>query len=246
MVRSDFELFFQREDWFRQHHLPYRRGYLLWGAPGNGKTATIRVMAAHPYIRPYTLDLSDSEEKSADVLRLFERAAENTPALIILEDLDRAFPTAGKRTQERTVSFQALLNSLDGLGTQDGVIVVATANDPTCLDPAILKRPGRFDRVVQFRNPDSDLRREYYQRLSPVLTGDQFETAIERTEGFSFAQLRETYILGAQSAFEHGSEVGVADVVEAIELQAAGAQDLKTSVPSSGFVRDAEPSGSRR
>jgi hypothetical protein len=65
MVRSDFELFFQREDWFRQHHLPYRRGYLLWGAPGNGKTATIRVMAAHPYIRPYTLDLSDSEEKSA-------------------------------------------------------------------------------------------------------------------------------------------------------------------------------------
>ena len=74
MVRSDFELFFQREDWFRQHNLPYRRGYLLWGAPGNGKTAVIRVMASHPHIQPYTLDLSDSEEKSADVLRLFEKA----------------------------------------------------------------------------------------------------------------------------------------------------------------------------
>ena len=176
---------------------------------------------------------------------MFEKAAENTPALIILEDLDRAFPTAGKRTQERTVSFLTLLNSLDGVGTRDGVIVVATANDPTCLDPAILKRPGRFDRVVQFRNPDSELRRQYYQRLSPILRGDEFEIAIERTEGFSFAQLRETYILGAQSAFEHGSEVGVADVVEAIELQAAGAQDLKTSVSASGFVRDAEPSASR-
>jgi hypothetical protein len=87
MVRSDFELFFEREDWFRQHNLPYRRGYLLWGAPGNGKTATIRVMAAHPYIQPYTLDLSDEEQKSSDVLRLFEKAAENTPALVILEDL---------------------------------------------------------------------------------------------------------------------------------------------------------------
>jgi transitional endoplasmic reticulum ATPase len=128
------------------------------------------------------------DEKSADVVRLFEKASENTPALIILEDLDRAFPTEGKRTQERTVSFQTLLNCLDGVGTQDGVIVVATANDPTCLDAAILKRPGRFDRVVQFRNPDRDLRREYYQRLSPVLTGDQFDIAIEQTEGFSFAQ----------------------------------------------------------
>ena len=70
-----------------------------------------------------------------------------------------------------------------------------------------------------------------------MLTGDQFGIAIAQTEGCSFAQLRETYIWGAQSAFEDGREVGVADVVEAIELQVAGAQELKTSVASSGFVR---------
>ena len=237
MVRTDFELFFEREDWFRQHNLPYRRGYLLWGPPGNGKSATIRVMAAHPHIRPYTLDMSDLEEKSADVHHLFQKAAENTPALVILEDLDRAFPTEGKRTRERTVSFQTLLNCLDGVGTQDGVIVVATANDPTCLDPAILKRPGRFDRVVRFPNPDATLRRQYYGRLNPILSGEQFEAAIEKTDGFSFGQLRETYILGAQSAFEHGREVTVADVIEAIDLQAAGAYDLKTSFGALGFVR---------
>jgi ATP-dependent 26S proteasome regulatory subunit len=144
------------------------------------------------------------------------------------------------------VSFQTLLNCLDGVGSQDGVIVVATANDPTCLDPAILKRPGRFDRVVQFRNPDADLRREYYRRLSPTLDGEQFEIAIEETEGFSFAQLRETYILGAQSAFENGREVSVADVVEAVEIQTAGAQELKTSVATSGFVARPEPSASRK
>ncbi len=204
MVRNDFELFFEREDWFRQHNLPYRRRYLLWGSPGNGKTAAIRVMAAHPHIRPFTLDLSDMAEKSADVHHAFEKAAKNTPALVILEDLDRAYPTEGKRTRERAVSFQTLLNCLDGVGTQDGIIVVATANDPTCLDPAILKRPGRFDRVVQLRNPDADLRREYYGRLNPILGGEQLEVAIEKTEGFSFAQLRETYILGAQSPIVRG------------------------------------------
>jgi len=164
---------------------------------------------------------------------------------VILEDLDRAFPTEGKRTRERAVSFQTLLNCLDGVGTQDGVIVVATANDPTCLDPAILKRPGRFDRVVQFRNPDAQLRRVYYSKLSPILVGDEFEVAIEKTEGFSFAQLRETYILGAQAAFEHGREVTVADVVEAIELQQAGAYDVKTSVASPGFAHQTETTARR-
>ena len=240
MVRNDFEIFFEREDWFRQHNLPYRRGYLLWGVPGNGKSATIRVMASHPHIKPYTLDLSDMDEKNGGVLQLFERAAAHTPALVILEDLDRCFPSEGNRTKERSVSFQTLLNCLDGVGSQDGIIVVATANDPTCLDPAILKRPGRFDRVVQFRNPDADLRRQYYQRLNLILTGEQFEVAIERTEGFSFAQLRETYILGAQSAFEHGREVSAADVTEAIESLAMGANDLKSSIAAPGFVLQSE------
>jgi hypothetical protein len=99
--------------------------------------------------------------------------------------------------------------------------------------------------VVQFRNPDADLRRQYYQRLSAVLTGEKLETAIEKTEGFSFAQLRETYIMGAQSAFEHGRDMAEGDVIEAIELQSAGAQDLKTSVAVSGFTFQPGPSNWR-
>ncbi len=237
MVRTDFELFFEREEWFRQHNLPYRKGYLFWGDPGNGKSATIRIMAAHPHVRVYAIDLSDLDEKNSDIHHLFTEAAENTPALIILEDLDRAFPREGKQTRERSISFRTLLNCLDGVGTQNGVIVVATANDPTCLDPAILKRPGRFDRVVWFRNPDAELRREYYRRLNPILSGGEFEAAIMKTEGFSFAQLRETYIMGAQSAFEHGRDVSVGDVIEAIELQTAGAYELKSLGTGSGFVR---------
>lgn len=237
LVKSDFELFFEREDWFRAHNLPYRRGYLFWGAPGNGKTQTVRVMASHPYIKPFAIDLSDVEHESRDLTRLFERASESTPALIILEDIDRAFPSEGKQTRENAVSFQTLLNCLDGVGSQDGLIVVATANNPTFLDPAILKRPGRFDRVVQFPNPDASLRRQYYQRLNPNLSGEQFESAIQKTSGFSFAQLRETYILGAQSAFELGREISAIDVIESINLLAAGAQEVKASTGSSGFVR---------
>jgi ATP-dependent 26S proteasome regulatory subunit len=104
------------------------------------------------------------------------------------------------------------------------------------LDSSILKRPGRFDRVVRFSDPDTDLRRQYFRRLNPILCGEQFETAIKKTQGMSFAQLREVYILGAQCAFEHGQEIAAADVIEAIDLHAAGVQEVKTSAGSSGFV----------
>jgi len=103
------------------------------------------VMAAHPYIQPYTLDLSDSEEKSADVLRLFEKAAENTLALVIVEDLDRAFPTEGKRTQERAVSFQTLLNCLDGDPEATGAL------RQSCAIPE--SRPGFTTRVLPATQP---------------------------------------------------------------------------------------------
>jgi hypothetical protein len=64
-----------------------------------------------------------------------------------------------------------------------------------------------------------------------------FEVAMEKTDGFSFAHLRETYITGAQSAFEEARDVTVADIVEAIDLQAGGAQELKTaSGVAPGFI----------
>jgi ATP-dependent 26S proteasome regulatory subunit len=173
---------------------------------------------------------------------MFERASRNPPALVSLDDLDRAFPIEGKRTRERSVSFQTLLNCLDGVATKDGVITVATANTPECLDPAIVKRPGRFDRVVRFPNPDANLRRQYYLKLNPILSGDEFEIAIEKTNGLCFAHLRETYITGAQSAFEQARDVTVADIVEAIDLQVSGAHELKTaSGTAPGFIR-AHPS----
>jgi ATP-dependent 26S proteasome regulatory subunit len=93
---------------------------------------------------------------------------------------------------------------------------VATANDPTALDPAILRRPGRFDRVVAFPNPNAELRTRYFSKLNPNLTDDELRGAVAECEGFSFAQLRESYILAGQSAFETGGDVGPAELLEAI------------------------------
>ena len=213
LVRSDFESFFRRESWFREHGLPFRRGYLFYGPPGNGKTTVIKVMASHPAITALTFDFGSECMNNESLSGFFEESARNAPSLLIFEDLDRAFVVRDDREQRPRITLQHFLNCLDGIGTQDGLIVVATANDPSTLDAAILKRPGRFDRVVAFRTPERILCAEYLYHLSRgVLDPESLKAIVEEAEGMSFAQIREGYILAGQLAFDSGSTVGIEHV----------------------------------
>jgi ATP-dependent 26S proteasome regulatory subunit len=141
----------------------------------------------------YTMRLFDRRKDDGDLDALFEKALRHRPALVLLEDLDRAFPKTGETRSN--ISIQQLLNCLDGVATGEGLIVVATANEPTILDPAILRRPGRFDRVVHFPNPTRDLRQEYFSRFDPNLSPGTLKELGTKSGGLSFAQLRETYIM---------------------------------------------------
>jgi ATPase family associated with various cellular activities (AAA) len=214
LLKDDFESFFERESWFREKRLPFRRGYLLHGPPGNGKSTAIRAMMSSRCLSAYTMRLFDRRGDDSTLDALFEKALKNRPALVLLEDLDRAFPKTGETRSN--ISVQQLLNCLDGVATGEGVIVVATANEPTILDPAILRRPGRFDRVVHFPNPARDLRQEYFSRIDPNLTPGTLKELSTKSGGLSFAQLRETYIMAGQRAFERKGEISREDLLSAI------------------------------
>ena len=95
-------------------------------------------------------------------------------------------------------------------------MTVATANEPTILDPAILRRPGRFDRVVHFPNPSAVLRREYFCRIHEQFLSAHLDSVVTDSEGFSFAQLREAYIMAGQLAFERNGGQRVSRLREAI------------------------------
>jgi hypothetical protein len=205
LLKNDFEQFWKREKWFRDRHLPFRRGYLLHGPPGNGKSTAVRAMMCSQGIGAFTMRLFDREMADFDLDQLFDEALKERPAMILFEDLDRAFPRTGESKTQ--ISMQHLLNCLDGVATGEGIVVVATANDPAALDPAILRRPGRFDRVVCFPNPNADLRQKYFQTMNPEVGASAFEQAAKESNGFSFAQLREAFVLAAQFAFERDTEV---------------------------------------
>ena len=200
LLKNDFEQFWNREKWFQERHLPFRRGYLLHGPPGNGKSTAVRAMMCSRGLGTYTMRLFDREAGDAELDELFDNALRERPAMILFEDLDRAFSREGEPGSR--VSLQHLLNCLDGVSSGEEIVVVATANDPAALDPAILRSPGRFDRVVHFPNPNSVLRGRYFQSMSPELSLNSFHLAAKESKGFSFAQLREAVVLSAQYAFE--------------------------------------------
>ncbi len=202
LVQRDVETFYAREQWFRDHGLPFRRGYLLHGPPGNGKTSLIRQLMNKLRVNAYTIRLFSPHVNDAVLAALYKEAHNNAPSIILYEDLDRAFPKNGDK--KTNVSLQAMLNHMDGIANQGGVITIATANEPTALDAAILKRPGRFDRTVLFDNPEDGLRLRYFQLKAPHLSAEELKSAIRETDGFSFSQLQETYILAGQSAYEAG------------------------------------------
>jgi len=215
LLREDFEFFIGNKKWFQKAQLPYRRGYLLHGLPGNGKTTAIRCMMSAYGLTAYTIRLFDRQTDDWALNELFTQALKNSPAIVLLEDIDRAFPRTGE--SECGISLQHLLNTLDGIATGEGIIVVATANEPVLLDPAILKRPGRFDRTVFFGAPDPPMRASYFNQRVPSLPTASLETLAKASDGFSFAQLREAYIIAGQRAFIAQRDIALDDLLEGAE-----------------------------
>jgi hypothetical protein len=166
-----------------------RRGLLLHGAPGTGKTLTAMYLAS--CMRDRTVFLLTGRamgliEQSCAMARLLQ------PSLVILEDVDLI---AEERTREgacAAVLFE-LLNQMDGLAEDSDILFLLTTNRPEILEPALASRPGRIDQAIEVPLPDAGCRKRLFELYGRGLTLrlERLDQFIERTQGASGAFIRE-------------------------------------------------------
>jgi chaperone BCS1 len=148
-LHDDIHEFFGRRDWYAQLGIPWRRGYLLHGPPGTGKTSVAYALAGELRLKLCALSLTNPKLNDHNLADLLQRTPPRS--LILIEDIDAFFRARDRQDARIEVSFSGLLNALDGVGAQEGRIVVLTTNHRERLDAALI-RPGRIDVEVELAN----------------------------------------------------------------------------------------------
>lgn len=173
-INGDMREFLETSKWYQDRGIPYRRGYLLYGPPGCGKSSFVKAIAGEINYNICILSLSSKNLNDDSLNNLMNSTPEN--CIILLEDVDAAFPNRDveeddddkkgdkKKKQQAQqpsengtgkVTLRGLLNALDGVASTEGRIIFLTTNYIDRLDPA-MTRPGRVDLKVLIDLPDDD------------------------------------------------------------------------------------------
>lgn len=218
-VKDDLEFWIKMESQYKEKRIPYRRGYLFEGPPGNGKTAVSRVILSSYDFTGFMFNFSNSRLDDSDLVGAFEEATNSAPSVFLLEDIDRVFD----KSRFCNISLEGLFNCLDGISVNDGVVVIATANYPEMLDKAIRQRPGRFDVPVHFDNPDADQRNRFFTRMfGGSISDDVLSRITSQTSGMSMAFLKSVYETSGVHAFKRSNNgkliINDVDAIAGLEM----------------------------
>lgn len=142
-ILRDARQFLSAADRYVTRGIPWRRGYLLHGAPGTGKTSLVRALASELGLDLCIVNLTSSRLGDDGLATLMASAPPQ--AILLMEDIDAIFVGREKADAAPGLSFSGLLNAIDGVYAQEGRILVMTTNHKERLDPALI-RPGRIDR----------------------------------------------------------------------------------------------------
>ncbi|PPQ65944.1 hypothetical protein CVT26_010706 [Gymnopilus dilepis] len=196
-LQKDVFGFFSSKSVYKELGIPWKRGLIMHGPPGNGKTMSLKtIMKASDkmgFSPIYIKSFKSRMEEEISMASVFDKARQQAPCVVVLEDLDSLI-------NDKNRSF--FFNQIDGLEGNDGLLIIGTTNHFDRLDPGLSTRPSRFDRKFYFGDPDEPERRTYAQYWQQKLVSnkeikfpDKLAVKIAReSEKFSFAYLKEAFV----------------------------------------------------
>ncbi|MDD5177690.1 MAG: CDC48 family AAA ATPase [Candidatus Nanoarchaeia archaeon] len=175
------------------------KGVLMYGPPGTGKTLLAKAVASESEANfilvkgPGLLNKFVGESEKG-VRKVFEKARQAAPTIIFFDEIDalaprRGLDNSGSRVSETVVN--TILAEMDGLEELTDIVVIAATNRPDIIDPALL-RPGRFDRIVFVKPPETDGREKIFgvhTKKMPLAKDVNIKKLAEETEGYTGADI---------------------------------------------------------
>lgn len=185
-ILAEFDTFWAREAEFAKRDFVFKRGFLLWGPPGGGKTSTINLLVDRLVEdREGIVIYIDRPDTAAECLQMLRSVEPKRPLICIMEDFDTLVQRYGES------QFLALL---DGEAQVGNLVMLATTNYPERLDRRFVDRPSRFDTIKEIGMPSAEARRVYLHVKESSLHGAELDRWVELSDGFSIAHLKELII----------------------------------------------------
>jgi hypothetical protein len=207
-VIAEVEWWHQSGEWFSKRKIPWRRGWLLHGKPGTGKSSLIRAIGQRLGMPIHVYDVATLT--NAEMISAWKEMQAHAPCFALIEDLDAVYD-GRKRLVENTngpigLTFDCLLNCISGVEVADGIFTVVTTNHPDKIDEAmgvdkngVSTRPGRLDRVVELKGMTQACR----QQLAEFICSDcpeEVSGLVEKGMGYTPAQFQD---MCGQVALKH-------------------------------------------
>lgn len=185
-VVEEIQKFWKKEHLFKQYKLTHKRGIILWGPPGSGKSCTIQLIMRDVVEREGVVIKFTQPWLFCEGIRKFREIQPDTPVVVLMEDIDSILEVFNE---------SEVLNILDGVNQIDKAVFLATTNYPEKLGARIINRPSRFDKRFKIGHPNAESRRIYFEYILGPKNVDNFNVKqwVKDTKDFSIAHLKELF-----------------------------------------------------